>query len=246
MRGAGFAGGGIFSGQVARDAQVDQDWSGEYTAVGAGKAGGDSVSGVVSGFAEANRDHIGVSEERFAAVLDTGGGTDTGLRGVDSDAAGSGHGSGYRADHDDDIVCGRAELEMAGGGSGHGATGIISADYTRLVPAGADNRVFASGFRSTGRGISTAAVADFGGFGRIHGCWTDGEQTEIVFSAGSAHRFYLRGDLRGIWIYWRSDRDCIVRGVRVARIARIVQRTGWIRADAGAGSHGHGVVSIAD
>ena len=50
VRGAVDAAGGVFSGQVARHASVDQIWTGGNSAVGVGKAGGDFVSGVVSGF----------------------------------------------------------------------------------------------------------------------------------------------------------------------------------------------------
>ena len=70
------------------------------------------------------------------------------------------------------------------------------------------------GFRPAGRGLSVAAVADRGGLRRIHRRGLDGEQAEAVLSAGSAHGFYLCGDLRRAGIHRRDDRDCAVRDLR--------------------------------
>ena len=56
-----------------------------------------------------------------------------------------------------------------------------------------------------GAGFPVAAIADRGGLGRVHGCGIDGEQAETVLSAGSAHGFYFRSDLRRAGIFGREQ-----------------------------------------
>ncbi len=74
--------------------------------------------------------------------------------------------------------------------------------------------------------LPAGAVADRGGLGRLLRRGPDGEQAEALLSARGAHRFHLRGAVRGTGLYRRRHCAGAVCRLRLARAARGVSRPG--------------------